>query len=709
MGPRGAMSVTDRWRRRCGAFWVAAALAVGCGSVHRDPLVGLNRDKDAGAPAADAGLDAGSPDGLVGADAGDADDLAGSPSPLSGAWAQCGRLGNGGASSVAMTADFERTATANRFGRTVTLYQRWIKDSTFDVPWPVNHPHVVIAGQGAAVAVKAAPADVESRLGVWRTSDRKQLLDLDHVSGVPALDAGGDQLVVIVNHVAQLYQVSDGKMIRDLGPAIAAAFGPGQDQIALYDAAPGRTGSLRVVTGGIAAPPRALAIGPRAWLSPRGTFIVGLGLDEIAGLSIYRVADGQKLPATLASNSRTRVAFSNDDGFLLIFGSNQLSMFDLVTGMDRELPGRLQNVGLDIEDAAVVGRLGFEGVDGTVLAAGEWGIKTIGIDPTPEGRYWEGDFATSSPIVSIAASPDGRWIGTGAYGVLVLWYLPSRTAQVLQAGFVGTGFAFASDSGRIAYADGGSMSEYTLSIDAPVWVPANGGSLAADPNSWQAAYAPDVNLTAVTHVKGPVVLFRRGGNNIIRIGTTNPQLGVAFTPDGKYLATSEPSLWRVPAPGAVSPEPPATFDVEKIWSMPEPVLGPKFVNYTENWVALSPDGGQMVVSRFTRWQSIPWGALSLDMDNYETSVKIRRTSDGTLIKDFGSLRRRPVFSPDGRWIVAGDEVHEVAGDRVVKLARDPDLVAAGIDPHLSAVSTFLPDGRIALGDAYGMIQLYCPQ
>jgi hypothetical protein len=59
-----------------------------------------------------------------------------------------------------------------------------------------------------------------------------------------------------------------------------------------------------------------------------------------------------------------------------------------------------------------------------------------------------------------------------------------------------------------------------------------------------------------------------------------------------------------------------------------------------------------------------------------------------------------VFSPDGAWIAGGGILYDMAAKRTNAIAY-PALP--------SAVSTFAPDGTIALGDGEGVVHLYCPK
>lgn len=59
--------------------------------------------------------------------------------------------------------------------------------------------------------------------------------------------------------------------------------------------------------------------------------------------------------------------------------------------------------------------------------------------------------------------------------------------------------------------------------------------------------------------------------------------------------------------------------------------------------------------------------------------------------------RRPTFSPDGAWLLAGDRLLSLATNRSQTLSEQRRILT----------SAFTPDGKIAAGLASGEVLLYC--
>ena len=82
---------------------------------------------------------------------------------------------------------------------------------------------------------------------------------------------------------------------------------------------------------------------------------------------------------------------------------------------------------------------------------------------------------------------------------------------------------------------------------------------------------------------------------------------------------------------------------------------------------------------------------------WDTTTTLLDTASGGALRSLGAdLPRRPIFSPDGRWILAGDRLIDVESGQASPL---------GVP---AAISLFLSDGRIADADASGAVSLLCP-
>jgi WD40 repeat protein len=304
----------------------------------------------------------------------------------------------------------------------------------------------------------------------------------------------------------------------------------------------------------------------------------------------------------------------------------------------------------------------------------------------------------------LAASADGRWVAmldrldhyrgdpaldspdaSFAYQSVALWNLPSSTVA-LRLTDIEFGFGLAlSPDGALVVIGGdfldvtrtqgsGARSLYDGSIiwqkPPPPLVPMSGGCMRTF------AFSPDGTLLASGR-NYDLDLFRTdSGAPVDKLVTQVSSPGVAFSPDGLRLASSAPALWRVADRTAVwappTSDPFATYDPDC---------------FSDNWATLSHDG-TLLLTQFAHF--------SADLSWETTTTLWDATSGATLRSLDAGLPRRPIFSPDGRWILAGDRLLDV------KSGEESPL---GVP---AALSLFLPDGRIVVAAASGDVSLLCP-
>jgi len=307
--------------------------------------------------------------------------------------------------------------------------------------------------------------------------------------------------------------------------------------------------------------------------------------------------------------------------------------------------------------------------------------------------------------MAATASHDGRWLATTSIDGtsptvedVILWNLQARRGQRVLTTVTAANVAFSPDGTRALLAgsrdgltlDVTSLREWPLEADAADW------AVGAERDSIRnAVYGPD-GTQVVAALAAGIETMRVGETTLsANIAVGEPFLAMALHPDGDRLAVSGPELWRV-------------SDQRRIW--PAGAGSPAASQASgDSWLAFSRDGGLLLTSDFQSTASPPWNSDAFpdgrDQDSYATRTRLYRVDDAglTLLHDLGpGLPRRPVFSPDGAWILAGNVLFslESQGEKALPLSLGYLRVA---------VSTFAPDGTIAIGREDGVIELFCPK
>jgi WD40 repeat protein len=438
---------------------------------------------------------------------------------------------------------------------------------------------------------------------------------------------------------------------------------------------------------------------PVATFGPDGNSLVGLedGQTLVTTELDGTVRSRHRLDAPLArpvfSSDGTALAGVAADGTLVVHDTDNGSIGWMAS-----------------TDGGDVERLFFLGGTGSVLALGRtrgvvyaagksplaWKLahRLLVADPAPDGSALAGVddegtlvrldlpdgyaipapklVSTDPPVVedfqSLAVSRDGRFIAT-AEGPLV-WDVDSRL-MVRNSPKVGS---------QVEFSPAGDQIAVSGRKGASIFRPSDQTYVMPSDCLYSLVFAPDgARLACATEMM--VTVIDRQGSFVIAFPTNAPQAGLRFSSDGAWLASSANEVWSTANWQrrflALKPDP------EALWTSALPFQ-------VDDSVAFSPDGSTFLVSNSRR-------DLVKAPTKWVTRSQLRDARDGHSVHDFGmALPRRPSFSPDGAWIVAATE-----------LVHLPEAGMSLLDAT-AQVSTFLPDGRIAVASSAATINLYCP-
>jgi hypothetical protein len=292
---------------------------------------------------------------------------------------------------------------------------------------------------------------------------------------------------------------------------------------------------------------------------------------------------------------------------------------------------------------------------------------------------------------SLSMSADGAVLASNAANGVRIWRVANRfeesTATEVASGAPEHPDVQVSPDGRWIARMGDGLRVFDVRDGSPVAPRLS----TPDPSTacpWpQIRFSPD-GLSLAGTDWGPNIEIR-DAREIGAGGSLAPRLGlptagcdrgasvrVAFSPDGKTLATSAPAFYR-------------TSDWQQIPPFPAGTTPQGFGPRDE--VKWAPDGREILVSRGCQQRA--GVAYSAPMVCTASAYAV---SDGRRVETFRDLTAPfPSYSPEGHWMVAGGTLlHRPSGEARV---FDP---AAG-------VALFAPNGDIIAGDSDLTLTRYC--
>ena len=415
-------------------------------------------------------------------------------------------------------------------------------------------------------------------------------------------------------------------------------------------------------------------------------------LDVVRRREIATLQHGAGIRAQTFSPDGTRLAVGTEDGQVKIWQVGSLGRPDtlehegpiadvvfsptgrfLATSSDSSAGTRLWNLGQPNQTSRwFPGRRGLAfSPDETVLVRCGPGISIRFWDMKEQREREPMVVPHTSRVNDVAFAPDGRILATCSWDSLIkLWDADAETHQLLRT-FTG----HQSHANCLAFApDGKTMA--SASSDATVRIWNVGDQRIRNATNTSNVVESHRELGSVGEESGPLSTLR---------GHTGPIYSVAYSPDGKMLASAS-------GDGTV-----------KLW--PGEGLRRLEILEHEDWpysVAFSPDDRTLATGSFD-------GAVRLwDSKTLEIKDDIRRAHQNNVFT--------VVFSPDGKWLASCDGVWRESGTRHFGTPGEVKLwnLADPNEPiNLSAFTTgvravaFSPSSMLlATGDHDGWLRIW---
>jgi hypothetical protein len=392
--------------------------------------------------------------------------------------------------------------------------------------------------------------------------------------------------------------------------------------------------------------------------SPDGSLVVGLDGKSVAA---HGVADGKRLwTASTGWGRPERLFFVGKPPAVLAVGPSQTAIFSASDGT----PGPLGTIPQPI-------LFPDPSPDGRELAGVTDDGKLLRLS-LPAGTVLAGPVAAppgNDETFAVSASPDGKYLGLIGASQLI-WDVASRSVTATLG------------DPQVEFSPGSDL--YGSSGHNCAIVRLDDGSAAPTPPpnscSYGLVFAPGGALLAGESDSLGLNVFSSEGRVLRNLTVELSQHpAVRFSPDGKWLVSSDHRLW-------------STGDWLPHWTA-DPPTKPDNLGFMDqaDTVAWSPDSTRVLLTT-------GYGTGPVPRNHWTTTTTLVSVPDGAVLTKFpAGFPRQPGFSPDGAWIVAGSQLQHLASGK--RLTLDAP----------ASVSIFLPDGRIAAAQPGQVVTFYCPQ